>query len=500
MGGAIDMCGARPLTEAQFATGDCRPSAESEQLESARHRARSDDTQRTCGRDPATFPAMIESPRPAGAPVLREREWINLEWLIRLRWAAFLGQLGTVLVVGLGVGIDLPWRGVVSVLMFEVLSNAWLEYWTRGARRRSVSPRVVALLRAIKITVMAVDVLLLSILLYLTGGVANPFSVFYVVQLVLAAVLLMPSRAVIVSLLTVLCYGTLLITHREFPAVRPGAEQLPRGQLVAFSTAVMVIFYFVTRVTSALRAHEVDLQQEQELRLRRDRIEALGTLAAGAAHELATPLSTIAVAASELAYQLERGHVDEETLEDARLIREQVASCRRILDQMTIDTGTQVGEPMVDLTVGELLEATVAELPDSERVDLVVADALRERRLFVPRTGLSMALRGIVKNAMDASTPTARVSFSADLAEDSLQIAILDHGAGMNEAVLERALDPFFTTKDPGSGMGLGLFLARSTFERLGGSLRIESRPGAGTRVIVALPLSALERRTDSRA
>jgi len=443
---------------------------------------------------------MIESLSPAGAPVLREREWINLAWLIRLRWAALLGQLGTVLVVGLGVGIELPWRGVLSVLVFEVLSNAWLEYWAHGARNRGESPRLVALVRAIKISVMAVDVLLLSILLYLTGGVANPFSVFYVVQLVLAAVLLRPSRAVAVSLLTVLCYGTLLYTSREFPAVRPGAEHLPRGQLVAFSTAIMVILYFVTRVTSALHAHEVELQQEQELSLRRDRIEALGTLAAGAAHELATPLSTIAVAASELAYQLERGQVDEETLEDARLIREQVASCRRILDQMTIDTGTQVGEPMVDLTVGELLEATVSELPDNESVVVDVAVELRDRRLFVPRTGLSMALRGIVKNAVDASAAGARVSLAAELVDDALQISILDRGEGMNEAVLERALDPFFTTKEPGQGMGLGLFLARSTFERLGGSLRIESRPGVGTRVIVALPIGPLERPTDSGA
>ena len=432
--------------------------------------------------------------------MLREREWINLAWLIRLRWAAFLGQLGTVLMVGLGVGIDLPWTGVLAVLAFEVVSNAALELWTRGARRGDESPRLVALLRIVKISVMAIDVLLLSILLYLTGGVANPFSVFYVVQLVLAAVLLRPSRAVLVSLLTVLCYGTLLFTHREFPAVQPGAEHLPRGQLVAFSTAVMVIFYFVTRVTSALHEHEADLQQEQELRLRRERIEALGTLAAGAAHELATPLSTIAVAASELAYQLEHGQVDEETLEDARLIREQVAGCRRILDQMTLDTGTQVGEPMVDLSVGELLESTVGELPDRDRVDVEVAEVLRDRKLFVPRTGLTMALRGIVKNAMDASAEGVRVRLSAEVDDDVLLLSILDRGAGMNEAVLERALDPFFTTKEPGKGMGLGLFLARSTFERLGGSLRIESRPGVGTRVIVALPLEALERRTDPRA
>ncbi|MCA8980516.1 MAG: HAMP domain-containing histidine kinase [Planctomycetes bacterium] len=443
---------------------------------------------------------MIESPRPARGPVLREREWINLAWLIRLRWAAFLGQLGTVLMVGLGVGVELPWSGVLSVLAFEVLSNGLLELWTRRARHREESPRLVELLRLVKISVMAVDVLLLSILLYQTGGVGNPFSVFYVVQLVLAAVLLRPSRAVLVSLLTVLCYGTLLITHREFPAVWPGAEHLPRGQLVAFSTAVMVIFYFVTRVTNALHEHEVDLQQEQELRLRRERIEALGTLAAGAAHELATPLSTIAVAASELAHQLEKGQVDDETLEDARLIREQVASCRRILDQMTIDTGTQVGEPMVDISVGELLEITVGELVEHDRVDVVVGEELRDRKLFVPRTGLTMALRGIVKNAMDASADGVRVSLTAESVDGVLQLSIVDRGEGMNEAVLERALDPFFTTKEPGKGMGLGLFLARSTFERLGGSLRIESRPRVGTRVVVALPLEALERPADPRA
>lgn len=446
-------------------------------------------------RDARLRPAMIESPHPGAGPVLREREWINLEWLIRLRWAAFLGQLGTVLCVEFGVGVALPWSGILPVLAIEVLSNAWLEYWIRSCRGGPESPRVVALLRWIKISVMAGDVLLLSIMLYVTGGVANPFSVFYVVQLVLAAVLLRPSRAAAVSLLTVLCYGTLLIDSRDFPAVLPGAPHLPRGQLVAFSTAIMVILYFVTRVTSALFEHEVHLQEEQALRSRRDRIEALGTLAAGAAHELATPLSTIAVASSELAHQLEKGQVDEDTLDDARLIREQVGICRRILDQMTVDTGTQVGEPMVDLTVGDLLEQTVDELPEPERAVVEVDDALRGRELFVPMTGLSMALRGIVKNAMDASPDGAQVYFRAEEAGDTLRLSIRDRGEGMNEAVLQRALDPFFTTKDPGKGMGLGLFLARSTFERLGGSLRIESRPGQGTTVVVDLPFEALQRR-----
>lgn len=414
---------------------------------------------------------------------------INLFWLINLRWAAALGQLLTILYVAIPLTIALPLPWLFVVLLVEVLSNLALERWFR-VRRAAGWQGTEHVVSRISVAVMLGDTFLLTALLFLTGGVANPFTVFIFVHVVLAAVLLRPTWAYIGAAVAAGCLGFLYRFHLDLPALDERPDLVRQGLVVAVALVAVITVFFVSRVTRALERRNAELAVERERQVRAERLEALGTLAAGAAHELASPLSTIAVVAKELERRLTMEDATEDDLADARLVRDEVARCRRILDRMTLESGESAGEALVDLSVSELCEDILSEVAESERVDVKVDGSAESLRLWVPRTGLAMALRSVISNALDASLQEDRVVLRARRIEDHLEIEVEDRGEGMDPERARRATDPFFTTKDPGRGMGLGLFLTRSVLERLGGDLTFESRPGAGTRACVRLPLA----------
>jgi two-component system, sensor histidine kinase RegB len=422
-----------------------------------------------------------------------EAAQINLTWLIYLRWAAVLGQALTVLYVAIPLAVELPLAALFSVLALEVLSNLALSRWRRrrDAEGWERSQRQV---ERVQVVVMLGDTLLLAALLYLTGGVANPFSAFFFVHVVMAAVLLRQRWAYGGTAFACLCLLVLHFFHRPLPLLESQPAVRLQGLVVALAMAAAITVFFVARVTRALDLRNSQLARERERQARNERVEALGTLAAGAAHELASPLSTIAIVAKELEQRMVRGRAPDDDLEDARLVRDEVARCRRILDRMNLEAGGLVGEELVLLPVGDLLEATVTDVHGGERVDVVVMEAARSLELFIPAEGFAQALRALVSNALDASRAGQRVRLEADQQGGDLLISVVDEGAGMDAELARRALDPFFTTKEPGRGMGLGLFLTRSVVERLGGELGLDTRPGLGTTVTARVPLSRMVR------
>jgi len=434
---------------------------------------------------------------PTSSPA-RPRSEINLQWLIHLRWSAILGQLITVLVVRYGLGVDLPLAALFGVIGVEFGTNAMLLGVLRGvvARRREeqsgegAGAHVPSRLRALVLGVTLLDLVLLTSLLALTGGTANPFCAFLVVHLALAAVLLplpltLAAVAAVLAGLVVIDVGYAPVTElAEDPGLRGW------GTIVALALTSLLTVYFVSRVTSALVERSELLESERERRERRRHLEALGTLAAGTAHELGTPLSTIAIVAKELERRLERSDASEDDRSDARLIRDEVARCRRILGRMSTDVGGGVGEALVATTLEDLGKAIIEEVPAASRV-VLDADAGASPPIELPREGLATTLRALVQNGLDASDPEGVVTLELRRPGDALEIHVRDEGEGMTDAQAERALEPFYTTKDVGRGMGLGLYLASSYLESLGGTLEIESEPGRGTDVCVRIPLGA---------
>ena len=336
--------------------------------------------------------------------------------------------------------------------------------------------------------VMLADVVVLTAMLFLTGGSTNPFALFFLVNVVLSAVLLPPRWAWSFAALAVAGFALLAQTHVPLPQRALQGELRAWGLLVGVALATAVTVTFVTRVSATLARRERELRRQRELQDRAEKLHALGTLAAGAAHELGSPLATIAVTAVELQRSLDAGGDLEEAALDAALIREEVSRCRRILDRMS---HAREDAPWESVRVGELLERVCAELPGVERVQRECDPRTRDRTLRLPLEPVTSALRGIVHNALDATPAEATVVCRAAHAGERVLIEVRDPGSGMDEATQRRAREPFFTTKEPGAGMGLGLYLAGSLFEELGGSLEIESTPGEGTLVFVELPLSA---------
>jgi two-component system sensor histidine kinase RegB len=269
-----------------------------------------------------------------------------------------------------------------------------------------------------------------------------------------------------------------------------------RGMWIAFALAAVFIVFFVQRVSRALAARERELQQARAQVTRREKLASLATLAAGAAHELSTPLSTIAVVAKELQRSLS-DQVSNEVRMDLQLVREQVGRCRDILDRMSAHAGENAGEPLAPMTVSAWIEASLEGLAARERVDVTGDHDALSAELVGPPRALSDSLRGLLKNALQASAPDARVGLHASAEAGRIRMRVVDRGRGMTPDVLSRVGEPFFTTKSPGEGMGLGLFLTRALAEQLGGDFHITSRPGAGTEASFDLPaLTAGERST----
>ncbi|HEY8943784.1 MAG TPA: ATP-binding protein [Polyangiaceae bacterium] len=414
---------------------------------------------------------------------------INFAWLIRLRWGAIVGQLALTLFVDRVMGVALPLDLLGALLAGECLVNAVSLLWVR--RAPFVREHHLAL-------AMALDLLLFTGMLYVTGGPSNPFSSLYLIHIALAAVVLPPRWSWALVVLALACSAALFLGH--LPLIEDPAHAQHRhhghqgefdwhlrGMWVALGVAASFIVYFLHRVTRALRERDRELALSRERALRNERITSVATLAAGAAHELASPLGTIAVASGELEAELRKSSASARAVEDVVLIREQVRRCRAILDQLGADSGQAAGDPISPIVPRELAELALSNLTGRERVRVDATGS--PPVLMAPPRALVQAVRSLLENALHATQAHQRVDLAiARAAADQVRIEVSDPGVGMSREVLDRATEPFFTTRGAGRGLGLGLFLAQSVADQLGGRLELSSQPGRGTRATLVFP------------
>lgn len=411
---------------------------------------------------------------------------LNLAGLVPLRWAAVLGQFITIAVVQLVFHQPMPLVPLGLLLWITAASNVYLMLVL--ARWPVVDDRFTA-------GVLVLDTLQLTGLLYWTGGPANPFSVLYLVHVALSAVMLSPLWTWGLTALSTGAFGWLFL--HSVPVVglamhRHGSDHFDlhlRGMLIAFAIAAVLVAYFVIRLSAGRRRLQQELARVHDLAARNERLAALATLAAGAAHELGSPLGTIEVAAAEL----ERGcaPTEDSRRADIRLIREEVQRCRQILDELNGRAGDPAGEAPQTHALPDWIEDLQRELPRGLAERLMVTPCGPEAAdclLTAPRHSFLRCLRHLVQNGADASPGGPPLQLTARFTAAKAVIQIRDEGMGMTPDVLERAGEPFFTTKPTGRGMGLGLFLCRAVLDSLGGQLDLESRPGQGTTVRVTLP------------
>jgi two-component system sensor histidine kinase RegB len=410
-----------------------------------------------------------------------------LPWLIRLRWATAAVEAAAVAIAIAAPWVDFPLRRLLWPLLLNGGAEAAAAIWLSRGRPMP---------RGLSAVWLASDVVLLAGLLELTGGPFNPFAVIFAVHVTLAAVALGTPYATFLGTIVTASIGLLLYWHsRDAVGAHHDLNDLPTHLLtlwVAFTAFAELATHFVVQASHALARREQQIEDMRRREARTEHMMSLATLTAGAAHELSTPLATIALAARELEHAAAQRGTVPDLAEDARLIRTEVDRCRSILDQMSGRAGGMVAGDPEPIELPSLAAGLRARLSAEEAARLqVLVSPERPSPVILPRDGLSQAVLSLVRNAFDASrvNPASPVVVNVVRAADRLRVTVRDEGEGMPADVLKRAGEPFFTTKEPGRGLGLGLFLARVFAERLGGELAIESEKG--TTVRLELPVDA---------
>jgi two-component system, sensor histidine kinase RegB len=402
---------------------------------------------------------------------------IQLRRLVNLRSLAVAAQLLTLLVVWKILELDLEWLPMLAGITTLAAINGFTMLRLRNSRP-------VADLELF--AQLSIDVFVLSVLLYYAGGSTNPFVSLYLLPLVIAAATLPARYTWCMAALTTACYSWLMVYHVPLPhaAMDMGNDFNTHvmGMWSGFVISAVVVAYFVVKMAQAVRSRDELLVQVREEILRNERIVALGTQAAGAAHELGTPLSTMAVVIGELQHDC----LDDQLSDSLTLLDEQVRGCRRILDKMMLsaqDSGT-VTLQGADKLVAEVLDEWQLLRPAAHY--RYAPPIWAAAPLISVDVTLRAALMNLLNNAADASPEAIEIITRQDGTNFILQIH--DYGAGLSQEVAQKAGSAFFTTKT--GGRGLGLFLANATIERMGGTVRLYNREEGGATTELTLPVA----------
>jgi two-component system sensor histidine kinase RegB len=408
---------------------------------------------------------------------------IVLTWLMRLRWLAIIGQLAAS-TVAMVLGLHVNPVPVLLVVAITAVSNVGL--WRMSLASRPIPTGVI-------LAVLLLDVMLLTLLLIATGGPNNPFSTLYLVHVAMAVTTLGGGWTWIVVAAASLGYALLFLIEPVRLSTAPDRPIDPSIlRFGLWSNLVLVgalIAYFSSRVNRSLRQRQREIEQLQERNARHEKLATLTTLAAGAAHELGTPLATIALVARELELAISRLPESGELVEDAQLIRQECNRCRFILDRMRVEVASDTRD--VSTPLGELMELLAMHLTEGEKSRLQISGPQDGMQIAASCAAIEQSLTVMIRNAMDASPEESPVKLTIRRKGPAITFDVVDQGHGMKPDVLKRAGEPFFTTKEPGRGMGLGLFLVRLVAENYRGSFTLASKPGEGTKSTLELPLAA---------
>ncbi len=424
---------------------------------------------------------------PADAASLRDRFGLSPRTLAIIRWTQVLGQLATVLIVALVLRIDLPLSALLILIAIGAASTAW-------ALRQLQPPR--RLDEARFASILLLDAAQIGALLALTGALANPFSLFLLFPAILAATTLGAGWCMLVCCM-VMVVATLLalvdapvlwlapVRDASAPWAAAGQDAqalLTLGNWVALTLGTVLIATYAWRIAEegrrmarALSATQLALEREQ-------RLSHLDGLATAAAHDLGTPLSTIAVLARDL---VERCRSNPELIEDARTLHQQARRCRDILAQFTRDAPIKATAGTSAVPLSLVLERLCAD-QQNRAVDVHLQSSVASGAVepaFPPAGEVRHALANLLDNAVTYARSTVKVRLTVD--RGSTVINIVDDGPGFPAEVLSSVGEPFVSTRGGGSTHGLGLFVACTFLTRAEAELEFaNSRDGASITIV----------------
>ena len=408
----------------------------------------------------------------------------NLQQLIHLRWFAVVGQILTIELAHYSLGLKLPLREMLLVVgclaVFNVISLLRL--------RTGVPVRSVELFLA-----LLIDVAVLTVQLYLSGGTGNPFVFLYLLQITLGAVLLRGAYIWTMVAITVACFGMLARHHLPLALPPDLHEGLPTlyvvGLLVCFALNATLVVVYITRINLNLRERDARLAAARRRRVEEEHIVRMGLLASGAAHELGTPLSTLAVILGD--WQHDKALASDAALqEDIAEMQTQVQRCKSIVSGILLSAGETRGEASVQTTVRTFVDALAREWRETRSMpEFVYDNDFGADTPMVSDTTLQQMVFNVLDNARDASPQWVRLAVTRKA--DALRITVSDQGPGFAPDMLSRLGTPYQSTKNRPGG-GLGLYLVLNVARTLGGSVTARNRPEGGAEVTIELPLAAI--------
>lgn len=405
---------------------------------------------------------------------------VRLQTLVLLRWIAIIGQLLAILFVHFGLNFKLPLLPALAVVGISALLNIVLFIVYPTAKRLSEKGAA---------GYLAFDQIQLCILLFLTGGIDNPFTVLVLVPVTVSATILTLRSTVVLGLLAFVLTTLMTIYHLPLPwgdhaeVLQPPLLQW--GNLIALVLGTLFIAAYAWQVAEEARRMSDALAATQMALAREQQVSALGGLAAAAAHELGSPLGTIAVVVKEIGRELP---ADNPLAEDIALLQSQVERCRDILARLSRrPSATSDPEAFSDLGIANMMEM-VAQPWRRDGIAFAVRLIGTGTPPVLPRRPeILHGLGNLLQNAMEFARTS--VDIEVDWDDKTIRLRILDDGPGLNVDILSALGEPYVTSRPDSGGMGLGVFIAMNLLRRSGASVAFANRPGgSGTQVAVSWP------------
>ena len=407
----------------------------------------------------------------------------NIAMLAQLRWVAVIGQVATILVASVFLHINLPLPPLLLVVVLLAFTNILTELSSRSGGSYSNLQLLASLL---------IDVQALQCQLYLTGGATNPLTLLFLLQIVIAAMLLPPRWAWVVAAVTCVDVVSLTVWHRPLPAP-PAYDGDPftlylRVGAASFVLTAGLLAFFVARMDRKRRQSDAALAALRQQAAEEQLIIRMGLLATGAAHELGTPLSSMSVILGDWAHD-PAILVNAGLAADVGEMQGELQRCKTILSGVLMSAGEVRGENPTITSLRHFVRDIVVDWRQRVGERIRLYDELEDDPAIVSDPALKQVIGNVIDNAREASP--GQISIHARIADDALELEVCDHGPGFAPEILAGVGRPYISTKGRVGG-GLGLFLVTNVARKLGGWVEVENRAVGGALVRLVIPIASL--------
>ena len=414
--------------------------------------------------------------------LFRLGENLNLDkkTLVFLRWIALIGQFSAITLVYFYLKLEFLFEFACLILLIGILTNLYLQFKIRSVLIKDLNASIF----------LIYDLFQLAALLYLTGGISNPFSILIIIPAIVSSTFLSMGTTIILGVLTVILLFSLSFLHYPLPGIHEHSETFPKlyltGYIIAIIVGLIFLCYFGIRFSGESKRRTDAINKVQQVLAKEYELESLGGQAAAAAHSLGTPLATINVVASELKKELAS---NKELSKDIDLLISQTKRCGEILKQIS-KKQIKDDEFFKKTKLEDLLEEIIDSFKETTSKKIYLDTSNDKNKILISRSPeIIYGLRNFIGNAVKFSKTQVKIELISD--KSIIEIIIKDDGPGFPDDIIEFLGEPYIKSKsslvDQNAGTGLGTFLGKTLLERSGAKLSFSNikNKGASVKILI---------------